>query len=143
MKTYNLAILTTIALVVGAVILVGTIAPAGQDNDYYMVQGSLQVLDRGYKTALIDGLSWPLIDDFSDENIESDVRIFGATRTDFTRRPRVVRYFLVLQPLPMPISSADLLKKRLPTVSTELTTQELKELNEKGAKIYKIVVLPM
>jgi len=143
MKTRNLVILATVAFVIGAVMLADTPAPAGQDTEYYMVQGTLQVLDRGYRTALIDGLLWPLIDDFSEQNIRSDIPAFGPGRTDLTRRPRIIQYFLVLQPLPTPISSSDLLGKKLPVISKGLTPEELKELNEKGAKVFKIVVPPM
>ena len=143
MKNHRVAIAAALLLSLAAVISTGAMARAGQDAEYYMMQGTLQVLDRGYKTAVIDGLSWPLIDDFSGANIISDLHEFGPTRTDLRTRPLLVRYYLIIQPVPTPIASTDLLRKKLPTISTEVTAEKLKELNEKGAKVFKIYVPPM
>jgi len=143
MKNHRVAIAAVLILMVSAVTSAGAVAQTGQDTEYYMIQGALQVLDRGYKTAVIDGLSWPLIDDFSDANIVSDLHIFGSIRTDLRRRPLVIRYYLVVQPASTPLESATLLKGKLPGVITAISSQDLKELNDRGAKLFKIYVAPM
>ena len=139
-----LVIVSMFTLVVGA--LPSTVHPedpiGSSEVEYYLLQGRLQVLDKAQKIAVIDGLTWDLIDDFSEKNVSGGLNLFNQSRTEFKPKPRAVMYYAILQAVAEPVTSSELLKRKVRPTRVNLDDKDIKEINEKGGKIYRIHIPP-
>ena len=117
--------------------------PIGSSEvEYYMIEGSLTLLDKAEKTAVINGLTWNLIDDFSTKNIMGVTLTFHNGRAVFTESPLRIRYCVVLEALPMPGSTPEIPPADRSLIRVDIGPDDVKEINRRGGQIYVIGLPP-
>jgi hypothetical protein len=132
-----------------AVVLLTLGAPAlstGGDVDdvrYFVLTGTLEVLDVPQKTAVVNGITWPLVQDFSDENISAEPPLPSRSRTSFYSNPVGVTYYVILHPAPELVFTPDIFKEDVrPSRIPSRFKARIEDVNEHGGMIYRIMVSP-
>jgi len=129
-------ILSVLLIVVGGPPIATAEQGGPTEPQYYLIQGKLQVLDVERKTAVIDGYTWDLIADFCEKNVSGLVDVSG--RMDFGTSGVDIVYHVIVHP--EPVSTADLVKHPIKPTQVDSGSDEIKEIQEKGGKVLKIVV---
>lgn len=111
------------------------------EGEYYEIGGYLLMLNMEKKEALIEGslptaLTWGLIDDFSRNNIKSGKSVVK----EFTRGRFGVKYYVIVAD--EPVNSGDLLGHTIAPTRIDLGPKDIREIHEKGGKIYKLEYIP-
>jgi hypothetical protein len=106
---------------------------------FYKMTGPLQVFSLADKQARIDDITWALADTFRTKDIPRDWKRKGTV--EFTERNVWVYYYVSL----VTVTKASTNSKQSDKKKIQLITdpEEIKEIHDKGGKIYKIELAPM
>lgn len=104
----------------------------------YEMVGCIQALNLDENWALIDGRKWDLADDFDKKGISPVWR--KKRKIEFKNRETWVNYYVILQSRAE--ASVDVEKRTRRKIKRMVDPDLIKEINEKGGKIYKIRICP-
>jgi hypothetical protein len=136
----SLRTLRTLLILAGIAIVGALVTPNtfGQELECYVTSGQIEVLDKIKGIAVIDGVEWPLVEDFSSTNIEGDY--YGMFSSDRTELRYPIEYSVAVPSGPDPIDSHRLLRQNVVPGEIPCRSPEIETIHENGGKIYQIYV---